>query len=150
MRVNEVTRALAALELAAIQHRRAMRKRLRVGEEELSVLLYLAHHGAVPQGRLADVTGLSRSGAGAMVQRLEDQGYVERRTDSADRRLRVVELSIAGRSVIERDAFEERIERLLADCDPDVVGRFIAGLAEEPAQTSPDTDADDPIWRAWG
>ena len=150
MRVNDVTRALAALELVAIQHRRAMRKRLRVGEEELSTLLYLAHHGAVPQGRLTNLTGLSRSGAGAMVQRLEEQGYVERRTDPADRRLRVVELSTVGRSVIGRDAFEARIERLLADCDADAVGRFIAGLAEEPSQASPAAAAGDPIWRAWG
>ena len=31
-----------ALELAAIRHRRVVRRRLRVGDEELSALLYLA------------------------------------------------------------------------------------------------------------
>jgi DNA-binding MarR family transcriptional regulator len=155
MSTTDVKRALAALELTAIQHRHATRRRLRVGDDELSALLYLAHHGAVPQGRLADVTALSRSGAGAMVQRLEDHGYVERRTDPADRRLRVVELSAAGRTLLGCDdpAFTARIERLLADHDADVVaalGRFIAGLAEDRDQASPDTAAVDPIWRAWG
>jgi uncharacterized membrane protein len=66
---EQVRRSLAALELAAIRHRRDVRRQLRVGEEELSALLYLAHHGGALQHELARVTSLSRSGAGAMLQR---------------------------------------------------------------------------------
>src|SRR5919107_2034407 len=99
----EVRQALAALELAAIRHRRAVRRRMRVGDEELSALLYLAHHGSVLQRDLGRMTSLSRSGAGAMLQRLEERGYVRRRTDRADRRLRLVELSAEGQADMERE-----------------------------------------------
>ncbi|WP_053226452.1 MarR family winged helix-turn-helix transcriptional regulator [Solirubrobacter soli] len=142
--MTDVQRALAALELAAIEHLRRMRQRLRVGDEELSALLHLAHHGAVPQGRLAAVTGLSRSGAGTLVQRLEEQGYVERQTDPADRRLRLVGLSAGG-----RNALATRLEFLLADHDPDVIVA-LGQLVEERDQDPPVTDAVDPIWRVWG
>ena|ERR1700752_2196742 len=70
---------------------------------ELAALLYLAHHGSVPQRRLAEITALSRSGAGAMIQRLEQDGLVERRSDPADRRLRFVELSAEGRRRLRGD-----------------------------------------------
>lgn len=159
---TEVRRALAALELATIRHRRVVRRRLQVGDEELSALLYLAHHGDVLQRRLADVTSLSRSGAGAMVQRLEERGYVQRRTDPADRRLRLVELSADGRERVEHEygEFATAIGALLAGQEPARVGelaRLLDGLADAaPPVDEPrlravaDSDAGDPIWRDWG
>src|SRR4051794_25787590 len=91
-------RSLAGLELALTGHRRDARRRLRVSDEELTVLLHLAHHGGARQPRLAALTGLSRSGTGALVQRLEQARLVERRADPADRRLRRVELTSTGRA----------------------------------------------------
>jgi DNA-binding MarR family transcriptional regulator len=159
----QVRHALAALELAAIRHRRGVRRRLHVGDEELSALLYLAHHGPVLQRHLAHVTSLSRSGAGAMVQRLEEHGYVQRRTDPADRRLRLVELSPTGRALVDREygEFTTLVERLLAEQHPEQVaalGQFLTGLATV-AQPADDggrlsavagPGAGDPIWRDWG
>jgi len=153
-----VRRALAALELAAIRHRRDVRRRLRVGDEELSALLYLAYHGGVAQRRLAEVTSLSRSGAGAMIQRLEERGYVQRRTDAADRRLRLVELSPAGREQVEH-AYGELTAaagRLLADRAPaelEALARLLdalAGAAPPALAVEAHSSAGDPIWRRWG
>src|SRR4051794_32457808 len=116
---EQVRRSLAALELAAIRHRRDVRRRLGVGDEELSALLYLAYHGGVMQHQLAEITSLSRSGAGAMLQRLEERGYVQRRADPADRRLRMVELSPAGREQVQRayGEFTRALDRALSEED---------------------------------
>jgi DNA-binding MarR family transcriptional regulator len=153
-----VRAALGALDLAATAHRRAMRRRLRVGEEELSALLYLAHHGGVPQRRLACASALSRSGAGAMIQRLEERGYVQRETDPSDRRLRVVTLSPAGRERID-DAYADFDAALdgRGDDQLDALAELLTALAQaahaphEPAADDSTRAPDDgePIWRRW-
>jgi DNA-binding MarR family transcriptional regulator len=160
---ERVRRALAALELAGIRQRRSVRLALRVGEEELAALLYLAHHGGVTQRRLAEVTSLSRSGAGAMAQRLEERGYVERSTDATDRRLRLVALSAAGRALLREayDGVDAAAERVLAGWDDDQLepcARLLAELAGAGRETTtpgeppgaPLTSAGEPIWRRWG
>lgn len=160
----KVHRSLAALELAAVRHRGGVRRRLNVGDEELTALLYLNHHGGVAQRRLAEITTLSRSGAGAMIQRLEQDGFVERRADPGDRRLRLVELSPAGRERI-AGAYRElsdATEQGLADttsAELDVLARLLEGLVraadasagedhEEPPLASAAAERD-PIWRHW-
>jgi DNA-binding MarR family transcriptional regulator len=155
--------ALAALELAAVRHRASVRRRLGVGDEELIALLYLAHHGGVPQGRLADVTTLSRSGTGALIQRLEHRRLVQRRAYPGDRRRRVVELSPIGRERIHKAYCEldATARALLADRPLDeleALGRLLDGLrraaeeaaAESPVEVAPPAAAGEPIWRRWG
>jgi DNA-binding MarR family transcriptional regulator len=156
-----VRRALAALELAAVRHRSGARRRLGVGDDELSALLYLAHHGGVPQGRLAELTTLSRSGTGAMVQRLEHHGLVLRRADPGDRRRRVVELSPTGRERVqcaygELDAAARRLLAGRPDAELEALARLLEGLRRAaeatvapvaPPAAAPDGD---PIWRRWG
>jgi DNA-binding MarR family transcriptional regulator len=156
-----VRRSLAALELAAVRHRSGVRRRLGVGDDELSALLYLAHHGGVPQGRLAELTTLSRSGTGAMVQRLEHHGLVQRRADPGDRRRRVVELSPAGQERVQRayGELDAAVRRLLAgrpDAELAALARVLDGLrraaettvTEVAAAAAP--PAGEPIWRRWG
>lgn len=155
-------RSLAALELAALHHRGRVRQRLNVSDEELAALLYLAYHGGIAQRRLAEFTTLSRSGAGAMIQRLEQDGFVQRRTDRDDRRLRFVELAPAGRERIDA-AYRELIgatEQLLADrpgAELDALRELVDGLAgaalgahgaDATDQPGPDAGGD-PIWRRW-
>jgi DNA-binding MarR family transcriptional regulator len=159
-----VWRALAALELAAVRHRGAVRARLRLSDEALSALLHLAHHGDVAQGRLPAVTGLSRSGTGALVHRLERAGLVERRADPDDRRLRRVALSAAGRAAVarayapldtavtallaERPAGElDRLEQLLDGLVAAATGA-LSGHVAQPAEP-PGPPPGDPIWRRW-
>jgi DNA-binding MarR family transcriptional regulator len=155
----KIHRSLAALELAAVRHRGRVRRQLNVGDEELTALLYLAHHGGVPQRRLAEITTLSRSGAGAMIQRLEHDGFVERHTDPADRRLRVVELSATGRDRVQ-DAYRDlgdATDQVLDATEPADLER-LAGLLSSlaaGAETTHEVDAPpapaerDPIWRRW-
>jgi DNA-binding MarR family transcriptional regulator len=159
--VARVRQALAALELAGLQHRRTVRQHLRVGEEELSALLHLAYHGPVTQGRLGEASGLSRSGAGAMVQRLEEHGYVQRSTDPHDRRLRLVVLSDAGREALDTAYADLRraTDTLLEASAPEhleTLARVVRGLAE--ASGPGPADAVEPVapgdgllpaWRQW-
>jgi DNA-binding MarR family transcriptional regulator len=150
-----VRRALAGLELAALRHRSAVRRQLGVGEDELAALLHLAHHGGASQRELAAATTLSRSGAAAMVQRLEHHGLVHRRGDPGDRRRRLVELSPAGRERLQRAyAGLDAGLRTLLDARPDDELAALAALldalqsiAEPPPGAGPAPA--DRVWRRW-
>jgi MarR family transcriptional regulator, lower aerobic nicotinate degradation pathway regulator len=157
-----VRQALSELELASVRYRGRVRRQLNVNDEELSALLYLAHHGGVPQRQLGELTTLSRSGAGAMIQRLEQDGFVERQTHPDDRRVRLVELSAAGRARL-RDAyadFDAMAENHLAGHAPVELDAFVTLLRElaaaaqvplgdpDPA-TAASSRMGDPIWRNW-
>lgn len=157
---DSLQRSLAGLELALTGHRRDVRRRLRVSDEELTVLLHLAHHGGARQPRLAALTGLSRSGTGALVQRLEQARLVERRTDPDDRRLRRVELTGTGRAQLEgaKRGVNDAIGRLAETHDAlttvervldDLAGELDA-LTAEPRTPAAAHDAElDPVWRRW-
>lgn len=161
--VANVRRALAGLELAALRHRGAVRRVLGVGDEELCALLHLVHHGGASQRELAELTTLSRSGTGAMVQRLEQHGLVQRRPQPGDRRTRVVELSPAGRERMRR-AYRELDAALAAalpeDADLEALTRLLDGLRHAAGQAQAELrDASpapsppppgEPIWRRWG
>ncbi len=151
-------RSLAGLELALTGHRRDVRRRLRVSDEELTVLLHLAHHGGARQPRLAALTGLSRSGTGALVQRLEQAGLVERRTDPEDRRLRRVELTSTGRARLGdatrglRDALARLAETHDAASLAAALGDLstqLGTLTAEPSVAPAHAAELDPVWRRW-
>jgi DNA-binding MarR family transcriptional regulator len=158
--VTSLQRSLSGLELALTGHRRDVRRRLRVSDEELTVLLHLAHDGGARQPRLAALTGLSRSGTGALVQRLEQAGLVERRPDPGDRRLRRVELTRGGtaRLATATEGLRSAVARLAETSAPaeltalerllDELAAGLAAQADEPRQ--PDRNvALDPVWRRW-
>jgi len=156
--LGQMSAALATLELAAIRHRRHLRQALHVGDEELSALLYLARSGPVEQRALGALSGLSRSGAGAMIQRLEDQGHVRRWTDTEDRRLRLAELTPAGRAALDQASagWHAAIAGATDALSPEAIDSFAAALTEiattaEPTLTlaEPEFDDSDPIWRRW-
>lgn len=160
---GDLARSLAGLELALIRHRRSVRRRLGVSDEELTVLLYLGLEGGAPLAKLVTLTTLSRSGMGALVQRLEEAGLVERRTDPGDRRLRLARLTALGHERLEH-AYGERDEaarrgasrfsatelltlELLLDALTEA-----AGSAEEAPDrgAEPASTVGAPIWRRWG
>ena len=163
MSVADVRRALAGLELAALRHRSAVKRVLGVGDEELCALLHLVQHGGASQRELAELTTLSRSGTGAMLQRLEQHGLVERRPQPGDRRARVVELSAAGRERMRR-AYRELDAALAAalpeDTDLEALTRLLDRLRHAAVQARaelgdaspapPPPPPGEPIWRRWG
>lgn len=80
----------------------------------LMFVLWLA--GAMPSGRLARLTGSSRAATSALAKTLENQGLVSRRSDDADRRAVVLDLSESGRHRL-LAAFAEHNERERAWAD---------------------------------
>jgi DNA-binding MarR family transcriptional regulator len=51
----------------------------------------IRHYGAMPAGRLADLTGLTTGAVTGIIDRLEKAGYVRRANDAKDRRRTIVE-----------------------------------------------------------
>ncbi|WP_424528129.1 MarR family winged helix-turn-helix transcriptional regulator [Sphaerisporangium viridialbum] len=57
-----------------------------LGPTDLKCLDLARHEPELTAGRLAEVTGMSTSAITAVIDRLERNGFVERRRDAADRR----------------------------------------------------------------
>lgn len=62
---------------------------LHVTDHKCLDLIY--RFGAMPAGRLADLTGLTTGGVTGIIDRLEEAGYVRRTNDPKDRRRTIVE-----------------------------------------------------------
>ena len=52
----------------------------------------IRYYGAMPAGRLAELTGLTTAAVTGIIDRLEEAGYVRRANDPKDRRRTIVEL----------------------------------------------------------
>ena len=79
------------------------------------VLYALRHMPATDQATLAGLVRLDRSTTAMVVGLLEERGLVERRTDKADRRRRVLTLTIPGRHLLDEIApsAQKAAERLI-------------------------------------
>lgn len=159
-RAARLIQALDRRAIAAHRHHRLVSRELGVRDDELVVLLHIAGGDGATQAELGDIVGLSRSGMGAMIQRLERADMVERHPDPDDRRIRRVRLTPATRERItaafapltnkvahlldELSSTEQRaLERLLAAvADVDVPGAPVHAHGEP--VTAP------PAWRLWG
>jgi DNA-binding MarR family transcriptional regulator len=152
-------RALARFELAAIRRRNVVRARLGLGDDELTTLLYLLEHPRLTQRELVAISTLTRSGVGAMVQRLEDAGLIERVPDPADRRVRLLQLSARGSRRLREacGACDDAVERVLATRPEDelrALGRLLTAVADATEGHAAE-DAQPPVsatrdWRRWG
>src|SRR5215218_2106302 len=126
--------ALARRDLTAVRHRSEVSRRLGVSDDEMLVLLNLLEHGGLTQSQLTSFIGLSRSGMGAMIQRLERAQLVERHPDPADKRVRLIKPSPRSVDRITRayEALWEDVDRALAELPSDaheVIARFLTDLA---------------------
>ena len=74
---------------------------LGLGFSDFAILEYLLHKGPAPVNTVGAKVRLTSGSITAAVDRLERKGMVERRSDSVDRRARIVHLTSAGRKVIE-------------------------------------------------
>ena len=66
---------------------------------------FLHSYGAMPAGRLAELTGLTTAAVTGIIDRLEEAGYVRRASDPRDRRRTIVE-------PIRNKKLERKIERI--------------------------------------
>lgn len=161
---GDLARAVRALELALMRQRRGVRQRLDVNEDELAILLHLAHADGALQAQLTNLTTLSRSGTGALVARLEAAGLLERRAVPGDRRLRLVRLSDSGRERVEA-ACREREDAIRRFAASPVAALVAAEQLLDGLAAAVDAGGDDPsiaewrgaafgraepIWRRWG
>jgi DNA-binding MarR family transcriptional regulator len=69
----------------------AVAERLGLHPTAWECLTLLFEHGAMPAGRLAELTGLTTGAITGLVDRLEAAGYVTRQRDPEDRRRVIVE-----------------------------------------------------------
>src|SRR3954469_15017583 len=63
---------------------------------DFAVLAALQEYGELSQADLGRRLGLDRNNVNGIVTRLEGNGYIERRTDAADRRRNIVAVTAAG------------------------------------------------------
>ena len=83
-----------------------------------AVLATAADRAARTQLEIAQVVGLDKSTLVATIDDLERRGLVERRTDPADRRARVVESTAEGRTLATRAA------QIVADTETAILREF--------------------------
>src|SRR6266446_2270127 len=99
--------------------------------QQYAVLRVLAAHDGVDQITLAGLAAFNRTTAGELVARMEEAGFLTRRDGSADRRVKNIFITKAGRQLVKDvDAGVRRVqERLLEPLDKTERAQFIAYLA---------------------
>jgi DNA-binding MarR family transcriptional regulator len=132
------------LRLAVLRLSRRLRQQA-VGEvtaSQLSALASIYKHGELSLGELATIERVAPPSMTRIAARLEEQGLVYRRIDSVDRRVARVEISPAGRQLLEetrnrRDAYLAVRVRQLSDEERATLEKAVPLLerlaAEEPA-----------------
>lgn len=80
------------------------------------VLAFLARRDGMPQTELADELDVGKVALGALIDRLEGGGFVQRRASAGDRRVKLVFLTPSGRTLLQalRNTGREFNRRILA------------------------------------
>lgn len=81
------------------------------------ILAHLSRHDGMMQTQLANVMDVGKASVGTLIERLETNGFVERRADALDGRAKRVYMLRAGHQVVKQLAVEEAKynERLLRE-----------------------------------
>lgn len=114
-----------------------------VGHSRFELLGLLLDHGALPGGELAAAAGVSSATVSQLVDRLEDDGYVERIRSDADRRVVLVALTRRGEEKLaaKHDLWRRRWQDALADvetADLEVAARVLERIAGVFADHAPE------------
>jgi MarR family 2-MHQ and catechol resistance regulon transcriptional repressor len=92
-----------------------------LGLSDFMVLEVLLHRGPLPISSIGEKVLLANASMTSAIDRIEQKGYVVRKTSDEDRRIRLVELTANGtdfiRAIYQRH--EEAIEQLMAGLDLD-------------------------------
>lgn len=89
-------------QIAAFKDFEETAKRFDSAPRYFGLLMLIAHNPGLPQSRLAEAIHLVRSSLVPILDRLEAEGLVERRSSPIDRRSKAVWLTLKGRKLIER------------------------------------------------
>ncbi len=122
--------------LNRMMHGRVKPMHLDVSVAQLTVLRLMAEHGPMRMSDVAREVGLSASSVTGLFDRLEAEGYIERRRSQEDRREVTVLLTDEARRMLE-DAnarIVREVERLfapLSDEDLETITRLIAKLVQD-------------------
>ncbi len=76
---------------------------------QMSILIHLHFQGACEVTSFSEMLKISRAAASQMIERLVQQGAVQRFPGEADRRVRLVELTPSGKQIV-LESFEARVE----------------------------------------
>lgn len=128
--LDEAVSALRELILAGEGYRVVASSRLGLTTTESQALSYLLARGPMGQTDLASVLGLTTSSITALVDRLENRGFVDRVPNPADRRRVTVRLS-ATRAPEVRDArkwMEEAVAQAVGSA-PDAATAILGAMA---------------------
>lgn len=121
MRVESTLMATARLVRMAFDARLAP---LDLNLTQASLIGYVCEFGATTQTDLADHLGIGRAAIGAVIDRLEARGLVERRPKPDDRRVWLVSITATGRDLAAR----------IADVDEVLRGELRRGIGREERQ----------------
>ena len=75
-------------------------KPLNITRSQAWLLAYLSRSEGVPQSALAELMGLGKVALGGLIDRLEANKLIERRSDPSDRRVNNIFLTPKGRTVV--------------------------------------------------
>lgn len=113
-----------------------------VSQAQFELLVELRKNGPTAVGELAHSAGLSAASVSQMVDRLSDQGHVERVRSEEDRRIVKVELSEQGKAAIDpiverwRQSWLKALEGV-SENDLEAASRVlerVASIYEDPAE----------------
>lgn len=87
---------------------------------QYAALVAIRTHPGIDATRLSLVIAFDRSTLGSVIERLEAKGFIERRPGAADRRVKSLHLTPAGKSILQkvRAAVDRAQERMLAPLKP--------------------------------
>ena len=75
-------------------------------------LLYMIQEGPARSVELATASGMTKPSIGALVNQLEENGWIRREEVKTDKRAASIEITAAGRKIIH--AFEDKMQQALA------------------------------------
>ncbi len=106
---------------------------------QMNVLMHLYYRGPREVMAFGELLQVSRAGASQVIQRMVQEGLVERCESLDDRRVRLVHLTERGRQVVDESiaARQQWVERLVASLSEEqrhMVGQALCILTEHAAQ----------------
>ncbi|TVO63573.1 MarR family winged helix-turn-helix transcriptional regulator [Denitromonas ohlonensis] len=99
------------------------------------VLAHLSRHDGMAQTQLASMLDVGKASLGSLLDRLEATGFIERRPDATDRRMKRVFLSRSSIQLLERlveveSGFNQQILGSLTDNDRNELIRMLSSIKD--------------------